>query len=225
MIAEPATADPQDVARKLAAAPTLKIPPPPEWVYDANGRVVDILQEGMDFRRKLRNYVGELGYNLIFTHLPSQWIRQWYLRRLGAHIGPRTRIKRGTRVLSIEFLTIGADTAVGTGCLLDARGGLWIGDHVTISDDVHLLGGGHDINHPDFLPVPIPTVVEDHVWLANRAMILPSWIRRGAVVSAHSLVIRDVGELEVVAGNPAKPAGRRNPGALSSGGGDRSAGR
>ena len=222
MIPEPATADPEDVARKLAAAPTLKIPPPPEWVYDANGRVVDILQEGMDFRRKLRNYVGELGYNLIATHLPSQRLRHAYLRRLGADIGARTTIKRGTKVLSIEFLTIGQDTAIGTRCLLDARGGLWIGDHVTIADDTHMLGGGHDINHPDFLPVPIPTVIEDRVWIANRAMILPSWIRRGAVVSAHSLVIKDVPELDVVAGNPAKPIGRRNPDGLADRADDRS---
>lgn len=222
MIAEPATADPEDVARKLAAAPSLKIPPPPEWVYDENGRVVDILQEGMGFRRKLRNYVGELGYNLLATHLPSRRIRLAYLRWLGADIGADTTIKRGTRALSIEFLTVGENCTIGTRCLLDARGGLWIGNDVTISDDVHLLGGGHDINHPDFLPVPIPTVVSDHVWIANRAMILPSWIRRGAVVSAHSLVIKDVAELDVVAGNPAKPIGRRNTGALGGMAGDRS---
>ncbi|MCV7283135.1 acyltransferase [Mycolicibacterium flavescens] len=211
---EPDTADPEDVARKLAAAPTLKIPPPPEWVYNDEGRVVDILQEGFTFRRKLRNYLGELGYNLIVGHLPSQRLRQAYLRLLGAHIGPNSRIGRNTKVLNIEFLTIGSNTSTGARCLLDARGGLWIGDNVEISEDVHLLGGGHDINHPDFLPVPIPTVVEEYAWIGNRAMILPSLIHRGAVVSAHSLVIRDVAELDVVAGNPAKPIGRRSAEAL-----------
>ncbi|SEH91074.1 Acetyltransferase (isoleucine patch superfamily) [Mycolicibacterium rutilum] len=211
---EPDTADPEDVARKVAAAPTLKIPPPPEWVYNDEGRVIDILQEGMTFRRKLFNYLAELGYNLVFGHLPSQRARQGFLRRCGADIGKRTKIGRNTKVLNIEFLTIGDDTVIGPRCLLDARGGLWIGDNVEISDDVHLLGGGHDINHPDFLPVPIPTVVEDHVWIGNRAMILPSLIHRGAVVSAHSLVIKDIAELDVVAGNPAKPTGKRSAEAL-----------
>ncbi|MGV0850950.1 acyltransferase [Mycolicibacterium phlei] len=211
MTVEPDTADPEDVARKLAAAPTLKIPPPPEWVYNDEGRVIDILQEGMTFRRKLRNYLGELGYNMIVGHLPTQFIRQAYLRRLGADIGPGTRIGRGTKVLNIEFLTIGANTEIGAHCLLDARGGLWIGDNVTISRDVHTLGGGHDINHPDFLPVPIPTVIEDYAWIGNRAMILPSLIHRGAVVRAHSLVRKDVAELQIVGGNPAKPIGERSP--------------
>jgi acetyltransferase-like isoleucine patch superfamily enzyme len=45
-------------------------------------------------------------------------------------------------------------------------------------------------------------------------MVLPSLIRRGAVVAAQALVIKDVGELEVVGGNPAKVFSKRNPDAL-----------
>ncbi len=58
MSVEPATADPEDVARKVAAAPDLKMPPPPEWVLDADGRVVDFKMQGMGFRRKARNRLG-----------------------------------------------------------------------------------------------------------------------------------------------------------------------
>jgi acetyltransferase-like isoleucine patch superfamily enzyme len=103
---------------------------------------------------------------------------------------------------------------VGARCLLDARAGLYIGNNVTIASDVHILGGGHDVNHPDFLPIPIPTVIEDYVWIASRAMVLPCLIRRGAVVGAHALVNKDVGELQVVGGNPAKVIGTRNADAL-----------
>jgi acetyltransferase-like isoleucine patch superfamily enzyme len=87
---------------------------------------------------------------------------------------------------------------------------------VTIASDVHLIGGGHDINHPDFLPVPIPTVIEDYVWIASRAMVLPCHIKRGAVVAAQALVnqYKDVGELEVVGGVPAKVIGKRDADAL-----------
>ena len=38
--------------------------------------------------------------------------------------------------------------------------------------------------------------------------------RRGAVVAAHALVAKDVEELTVVGGNPAKPIGKRDPDAL-----------
>ena len=43
---EPASADPEDIARKLAANPKLKVPPPPQWVLDDDNRVIGVVQEG-----------------------------------------------------------------------------------------------------------------------------------------------------------------------------------
>jgi acetyltransferase-like isoleucine patch superfamily enzyme len=211
---EIATADPEDVARKVAAAPGLKLPPAPEWILGPDGRVVDFKMQGMTFARKARNRIGQVLFNIIVTHIPSHTIRQGFLRLFGATIGKDTGIMLGTTVLDIEFLTIGSNTAIGGRCLLDARAGLYIGDNVTIASDVHIIGGGHDINHPDFLPVPIPSVIEDYVWIASRAMILPSLIKRGAVVGAQALVTKDIGECEIVGGVPAKVIGKRNPDAL-----------
>ena len=214
MSVEPPTADPEDVARKRAAAPTLKMPPPATWITDENGHVVDFKMEDMGFWRKLRDRLSELIYNVFITHIPSHTIRLGFLRLFGATIGKGSSIMRTTTVFDIEFLTIGNCSTIGGRCLLDARGGLWFGDNVTIASDVHFLGGGHAINHPDFLPVPIPTVIEDYVWIASRAMVLPVLIRRGAVVGAQAVVTKDVGELEVVGGNPAKVISKRNPDAL-----------
>jgi acetyltransferase-like isoleucine patch superfamily enzyme len=211
---EPAIADPEDVARKRAAAPTLKMPPPPTWAIGPNGRIVDYKPQPLGFRRKARNRISELLYNEIVTRIPSHTIRQGYLRMFGATIGKHSAIMRGTTVLEIEFLTVGNCTTIGTRCLLDARAGLWIGNNVTIASDVHFLAGGHDINHPVFPSVPIPTVIEDYVWIASRAMVLPTLIRRGAVVAAQAVVTKDVGECEVVGGNPAKVIAKRNPDAL-----------
>jgi acetyltransferase-like isoleucine patch superfamily enzyme len=211
---EPAAADPDDVARKKAAAPTLKMPPPPTYVLGENGRVSEYRMQNIGVRRKARNRLAELVFNSLITYIPSHTVRQGFLRMVGATIGDHSSIMRGTSILDIEFLTIGNGTTVGLRCLLDARAGLWIGDNVTIASDVHILGGGHDINHPDFLPIPIPTVIEDYVWIASRAMVLPSLIRRGAVVAAQAVVIKDIGECEVVGGNPAKVISKRNPDAL-----------
>lgn len=214
MISEPAAADPADVSRKRAAAPGLKTPPTAEWVLDADGRILDLKLEGMTFARQLRNYLGMVAFNMVVTYIPSHMIRLNFLRLLGAKIGKGSTIMRGATVFDVEYLTIGKDTTIGSRCFLDCRGGLFIGDNVTIANDTHILGGGHDINHPDFPPVPIPTVIEDYVSIASRAMILPSHIRRGAVVAAHAVVNKDVGELEVVGGVPAKVIGKRNPDAL-----------
>ncbi|MCT7660874.1 acyltransferase [Mycobacterium deserti] len=199
MTGEPMTADADDVARKKAAAPGLKLPPP---------------GNGMTSRRRLRNRLAAVFFNAIITHIPSHTIRQGYLRAFGAHIGQKTAIMRGTQVFDIEFLTIGSETAVGWRCLLDGRGGLYIGDNVTIASDVHILGGTRDINHRDFALVPIPTVIEDYAWIASRAMILPSHIKRGAVIAGQAFVMADIGECEVVGGNPAKVISKRDPDAL-----------
>jgi acetyltransferase-like isoleucine patch superfamily enzyme len=214
---EPVTVDPEDVARKIAANPKLKIPPPPQWVLDADSRVVDYVQEGVTSYQKARNYLAAMFFNGTVTYLPFRAIRQGYLRLFGATVGKDVSIMRGTRVLDIEYLTIGDRTSIGNGCLLDCRGGLAIGDDVVISSDTHIICAGHDVNHPDFLPLAFPIVIEDYVWIASRAMILPSHIHRGAVVGAHAVVNKDVGELEMVGGVPAKLIGKRDPDALKYG--------
>jgi acetyltransferase-like isoleucine patch superfamily enzyme len=211
---EPAAADPDDIARKLAANPKLKIAPQPQWVLDADGRVVDVEREGMTSYRRIRNVLAALFYNSVVTHIPSHAIRQGYLRLFGATIGKDSAILRGTNILDIEFLTIGDRVSIGSRCLLDCRSGLAIGDDVVIASDTQIICGGHDVNHPDFVPVMAPIVIEDYVWIASRATILPSHLRRGAVVAACALVNKDIGELEMVGGVPAKVVGKRNPDAL-----------
>jgi acetyltransferase-like isoleucine patch superfamily enzyme len=218
---EPAKADPEDVARKVAAAPGLKLPPEPSYDLLPDGRVANYRMQNMGFRRKLRNRIGQVLYNLVITHIPFHFIRQGFLRLFGATIGRNSCIMLGTTILDIEFLTVGDNTSIGSRCLLDARAGLYVGNDVTIASDVQIIGGGHDVNHPDFLPVPIPTVVEDYAWIASRAMVLPSLIRRGAVVAAQAVVNKDIGECEIVGGVPAKTIGKRDPEALKYTGGYR----
>lgn len=215
MAAQPAVADPEDIARKVAANPNLKIPAAPQWVLDADGRVIDRVQEGGTKYRAVRNYLAAVFFNSVVTHIPIHAVRQGYLRLFGATIGKDTAIMRGTTVYDIEYLTIGDRTCIGNRCLLDGRAGLAIGDDVVIASDTHIICGGHDVNDPNFLPVThIPIVIEDYVWIASRAMILPCHLHRGAVVAAHAVTNRDVGELEIVGGVPAKLIGKRDPEAL-----------
>ncbi|WP_234794202.1 acyltransferase [Mycolicibacterium flavescens] len=191
------TAD--DVARRRAAAPKLKVPPaaPPTGL------------------RRLRDRLSEQIFNLVLTHVPSHTVRQGFLRACGATIGERSAIMRGTEVYGIAYLTIGDETAIGWRCVLDARGGLCIGDNVTVASDVHFLGTRRDIDRPGLRHVPVPTVVGDYAWIASRAMVLPAHIKRGAVVAGQATVMRDIEECEVVGGDPLKVIGQRDPEALA----------
>ncbi|MEU0495618.1 acyltransferase [Mycobacterium sp. NPDC006124] len=205
-------AAPGELARKSGR---VKLPPPPrEGTTTEDGKEIAYRMQDMGLLRKIRNRLGFLLFNMLVTHIPSHLIRQTFLRLCGATIGPGVCICRGTNIIDPEFLTIEGDSSIGARCLLDARAGLTIGKNVVIASDVHILGGGHDVNHPDFLPVPIPSLIDDYAWIASRAMILPSHIGRGAVVAAQAVVNKDVAPLEIVGGVPAKHIGERNADAL-----------
>jgi maltose O-acetyltransferase len=88
---------------------------------------------------------------------------------------------------------------------MDTRQGIRIGNNVSISADVFLITGTHDMNdNMGGIDYP-PTLIDDYVWIGTRAMVLPGVrINRGAVVAAGAIVTKSVGEKEVVAGVPAR---------------------
>ncbi len=153
-------------------------------------------------------------FNSIWTFIPSHAFRQAMLRLWGATIGRGSSILRGTTVLGISNLVIGNNTTIGFRCVLDARRSVVIGDNVVIASDVHLIGGGHDINSPDFAAWAVPIRIEDYAWLAVRSTVVAATIGRGAVVAACALVLEDVPPLAVVGGVPAKQISTRDGDAL-----------
>jgi maltose O-acetyltransferase len=169
--------------------------------------------------------VRALGYatNHLVNRVPSYTLRHlWYQRALGIQVGAGAGIQLGQRLwfhgpghVRRSAASIGAGTRVNRDCALDFRGPLTIGDHVSISPEVAILTADHDPNQPGFPLRQRPVVIEDHVWIGMRAMILPGVrIGRGAVVAAGAVVTRDVAPLTVVAGVPARPVAQRQPDAL-----------
>lgn len=186
----------------------------PTGAPDVN-HVSDYKMQDISLARKVRNRIGTLGFNMIVTYVPSHLVRQGFLRAFGATIGKDTSIFRGTTILDIENLVIGEACSIGFRCMFDARGGITIGDNVVIASDTHIIGGYHDHNDPTFKPILEPTVIGDYVWIASRCTVLSgTTIGRGAVVGGCSMVRGTVGELEVVAGTPAKVRSMRDPDAL-----------
>ena len=108
-------------------------------------------------------------------------------------------------------LRIGKYSHINRGCLLDARGGIVIGDSVSISHNVSLVTGGHDHQSSIFAGQFKPIVIDDYVWIGIGVIVLQGvHIGKGAVVCAGAVVTKDVGEYEIVAGVPAKKIGERN---------------
>jgi acetyltransferase-like isoleucine patch superfamily enzyme len=158
--------------------------------------------------------LGQILFNRYGTHLPSRHLRKWWLGALGATLDPGCVIFAGTTVLGADRLHLGARSNIGWRCVLDARGGLTVGEDAVIASDSQLISGRHDFDDDEFPAYFDPITVGDHAWLATRCLVIGGvTIGRGAVVAAGAVVTRDVEELTVVAGIPARPI-RKRTGAL-----------
>lgn len=144
--------------------------------------------------------------------LPGHRFRIVVLRAVNrSHVGAGCAVERRVRLTTIGGLQIGSNSNINRAVVLDARGTLQIGSHVNISPEVMLLSAEHLVDSPDFEGVARPVVVQDRVWIATRAMILPGvTVGEGAVVAAGAVVRSDVAPWTIVAGVPAKVVGHRD---------------
>jgi acetyltransferase-like isoleucine patch superfamily enzyme len=113
-------------------------------------------------------------------------------------------------------IRIGDNVSIASFTLIDYSGDVAIGNHCTISEGVKIYSHTHQLT-PEVLEIKKTKIIRtkldisDHVWIGANALILPSVtkIGKGAVIGAGAVVTRNVGEFEVVAGNPAKVISQR----------------
>jgi acetyltransferase-like isoleucine patch superfamily enzyme len=116
-------------------------------------------------------------------------------------------------VVPIELVTytsgrieIGNHTFINYGSSIAARTSVKIGSYCHLGHYTFVMDNDqHDIIRHTELPNSEPVVIEDHVWIGSRAVILPG-VRIGshAVIGAGSIVTKDVPPRCVAAGNPAR---------------------
>lgn len=159
-------------------------------------------QQRIISRSRFRYLVGLLAR--IKQYIPI-WFRIWKMRKAGARIGNDVAMGRGVRFAGFSNLTIGHHCSFQSG-YIDTRAQVVIGDYVVFGSGVEISTCQHDIDSPEWEFEPHGIVIEDYVWIASRALILPGCHRigRGAVVGAGSVVTKDVPPMAVVGGNPAR---------------------
>jgi acetyltransferase-like isoleucine patch superfamily enzyme len=150
-------------------------------------------------------------YNILINKLPSHHLRLAWLRLGGARIGKGSSVWRHTEILGVNSLTIGDDSCIAWHCQIDARAGMVIGDHVTIASHAKLIAGTHDLVAAEFWSVAGAIYVEDYVWIATGALVGHGVrIGRGAVVTANTIVAKDIPPYKIVGGSGAKIMGERS---------------
>lgn len=109
-------------------------------------------------------------------------------------------------------LTFGQEVSIGRMCHITASNNISIGDHVLLGEMITIADNGHgDNTNLDIPPLKRdifskgPVVIQDNVWIGDKATILPGvTIGEGAVIGANAVVTKDVPCRAIVAGNPAQ---------------------
>jgi putative colanic acid biosynthesis acetyltransferase WcaF len=132
-------------------------------------------------------------------------LRGSILRLFGARTALKIWIAENVHIEMPWDLSIGEKVAIGPRTHLYNLGGLSIGHHTVLSQDVYLCGGTHDYSTLAYPLIRKKIVIGNYVWIAAGAFIGPGvTIGDGAVVGARAVVMKDVAPWTVVAGNPAK---------------------
>ena len=125
----------------------------------------------------LRYWIG------FFARLKSWLVIQNKLRKMrkaGATIGRHIGICSSIMPPASKNLKVGDHVSIHTE-RIDVRAPLTIGNYVILGDSVSIITCSHDIDDPEWNFKPYGLEIEDYVWIATRAMILPS-CRKLAVV-------------------------------------------
>ncbi len=105
------------------------------------------------------------------------------------NIGSKVYFNRGCHIVSLESLTIGANSIFG--------------ERVSIHDENHVIEGDQPV--PERGLVTAPVKIGSGVWVGAKATILQGvTIGDNAVIGAHALVTRDIPANSVALGVPAR---------------------
>lgn len=175
-----------------------------KYVHYLKASLSHIVKSSYAFK-VLKDLIFEYGLNDILPHIPSWSVRKFVLRRLGIRIGDGSFMSKNIYMMAPRMLSVGTDTHINKDCLLDARGGLTIGNSVSVSHRVNIITGGHHLNSKNFQGKYLPIVIDDYAWIGIGSTILQGvHIGKGAVVCAGAVVTKDVAPYNVVAGVPAR---------------------
>jgi serine acetyltransferase len=114
---------------------------------------------------------------------------------------PRLAIGDRTRIGFNCALIVGKDVEIGSDCLIASETLIFDSSGHQLDPDLRLAGA------PPTEDMVKPVRIGNNVWIGKRAMVFPGvTIGDGSVVAAGSIVMRDVPENTLVAGNPARPS-------------------
>ncbi|OZV69236.1 acyltransferase [Winogradskyella aurantia] len=145
-------------------------------------------------------------FNEVITHIPIHGLRRGFLRLFNKNISGSAVILMHTKIPCFWNIAIGDHSIINQYCYLDGRRyKVIIHNNVDIGPYTKVWTLGHNPHDQTHALYGGDVVIEDHVWIASGATILPNvCLKTGAVVAAAAVVHKSVESKHIVAGNPAE---------------------
>ena len=135
------------------------------------------------------------------------------LRCFGARVGKGVKVMPSVRIWAPWNLVLEEESTFGHHVDCYCVDTVRIGAHATVSQYSYLCTATHDVSDPNMKLVTKPITIEDQAWVCADVFVGPGvTIGEGAVAGARSVVVGDVEEWTIVAGNPAEPIRQREIG-------------
>lgn len=136
---------------------------------------------------------------------PLWSVRRALLRAFGARIGAHVHVYPSVRITMPWNVTLADRCAIGDRAILYALGPISVGERTTISQGAHLCAGSHDWRDPAMPLLKLPITIESDAWVCADAFVGPGvQVGKSAIVGARAVVMKDVENEAIVAGNPAR---------------------
>ncbi|MBI4770818.1 MAG: acyltransferase [Chloroflexi bacterium] len=173
--------------------------------------------------KELLKYEAWAWWQALWYWIPGRlgWIiRRYTIGPFFKHAGKGHHIAEYVSIQPPDRFSIGEHGGVSRFCIINARGGVIIGDYAGCGPMTQIISYSHKMYEEDNELHPYergaeaaPVVIEDHAWVgAHCTIMMGVTIGREAIVAAGSVVTRDVPPYTIVAGAPARPIMVRKPG-------------
>jgi len=156
-------------------------------------------------------YIRQIGKNIEFRTIPV--VENF--KKLTVRLGENIVIKENLIIRGGGNLKIGDNTHIGSFVIIGCNEEVKIGKDCMIADYCTLRDTNHNFRNLNISMnkqgiTAKKIIIEDDVWIGHGAIILSGInVAKGSIVAAGSVVTKNVGEYEIVAGNPAKTIGSR----------------
>lgn len=138
-------------------------------------------------------------------------LRGYFYKLFLKSSGKNLLIQHGFLFRNLRYISVGNNVHIGHDSeFYSSKEGISIGNNVMIAQQVILITAKHNYDRFD---IPMnrqgqsykAIVINDDVWIGARAIILPGvTIGKGAIISAGSVVTKDVRPYSIVGGIPAE---------------------